>query len=64
MHAGEAMALLLSRVNKYTIRMVGWWNIGFIICYLHTSAHIFTEGMAAHMVQHGDYDIIPPAHEG
>ena len=30
--------------------------------YLNTAAHTFKEGLAARMVQHGNYVLIPPSH--
>ena len=32
------------------------------LCYLQISMQTFTEGMVSHMVQHGDYEVIPPIH--
>ena len=64
MQAGCTMALLMARVNTYTIRLVGRWCSDSMIRYLHTTAQTFTEGIAARMVQHGDYALIPTAHGG
>ena len=62
MRAGGAMALLMARVDTDTIRLVGRWRSDIMLSYLHTTAKTFTEGLALHMVQHGDYALIPPAH--
>ena len=62
MRSGVAMVLLISQVNTDTIRLVDRWRSDIILCYLHTAAQKFTEGLAARMVQHGDYALIPPAH--
>ena len=62
MQAGGAMALLMARINTDTILIVGQWHRNAMLRYLHTAAQTFTEGLAARMVQHRDYMIIPPAH--
>ena len=62
MRAGGAMSLLMERVNTDTILLVGRWRSNVMMCYLHTTAQTFTEGLASHMVQHGDYALILPAH--
>ena len=58
------MGLLLSRVENNTISIVEKCHSDIIIRYLHTSAHTFTEGLESRTVQHRDYALIPPAHEG
>ena len=62
MRASGSMALLMARVVTYTIRLVGRWRSNIMLRYLHTMAQTFTEGLAARMVQHWDYALIPPAH--
>ena len=64
MRAGGVMALLMARVNTDTIRLVGRWHRYSILRYLHMTAHTFTAVLAARMVQHGYYALIPPAHGG
>ena len=64
MRAGGTMALLMACINTYTIRLVGRWRSYAILRYLHTAAQMFTEGIAAQMVQYGDYALIPPTHRG
>ena len=61
MRAGGTMALLMAHVDTYTIRLVGRWRSDAMLRYVHTTAQTFTEGLAARMVQHGDYALIPPA---
>ena len=60
--AGGAMALFMARVDTDTIRLVGRWCSNVMLCYLHTTAQTFTEGLASRMVQHGYYALIPLAH--
>ena len=62
MRAGGAISLLMARVDTDTILLVGRWRSNIMLCYLHTTAQTFTEGLAARMVYHGDYALIPPAH--
>ena len=57
------MELLLTRVDTDTICLVGRWRNYVMIRYLQTSTHNFTAGLAARMVQHGDYVIILPVYE-
>ena len=64
MRAGGAMALLMAQVDTDMIRLVGRWRSDIILRLLHTTAHMFAEGIAERMVQHGDYALIPPAHWG
>ena len=64
MQAGGAMALLTSCVDTDTIRLVGMWRSDTMLRYLHTSSQTLTAGLAAHMVQHGNYALIPPTHGG
>ena len=55
------MALLVARVDLDTIRLVGRWWSYTILCYLHTTAKSFTEGLSSKMFKHGAYTLIPPA---
>ena len=59
---GGAMVLLLAQVDTDTIHLVSQWKINTMICYLHMTAKSVTQGMSVHMVQHGTYALIPPAH--
>ena len=58
------MALLMARVEPYTIRLVKRWWSDTMLCYLHTTANIFTEGLWSNMFEHGAYTLIPPDHAG
>ena len=62
MRAGGVMALLMARVDTDTICIVGRWRSNIMLRYLHTKAQTFIEGLAARMVKHRDYALIPPAH--
>ena len=62
MRVGGAMALLMERVDTYTIRLMGRWSSDIMLRYHHTPAKTLTEGLASRMVKHGDYALIPPAH--
>ena len=64
MQDGGAMDFLMARVDTYTIRLVGRWCSNAMLRYLHTTAQTLTAGRAAHMVQHGNYALIPPTHGG
>ena len=61
MGAGSATALLMVCVETDTIQLVVRWSRDVMLSYLHTAAQTFTEGLTSHMVQHGDYALIPPA---
>ena len=58
------MALLMARVDPYTIRLVGRWRSDTILRYLDTTAMSFTEGLSAKMFEHGAYTLILPTHAG
>ena len=58
------MAILIARVEPYTIRLVGRWRSNTIIHYLHKTAKSFTEGLLVKMFEHGTYALIPPTHAG
>ena len=58
------MALLMARVDPYTIRLVGRWLRNKILRYLHTTGKSFTEGLLVEMFEHGAYALIPPTHAG
>mmetsp|Transcript_20739 Transcript_20739/g.60329 ORF Transcript_20739/g.60329 Transcript_20739/m.60329 type:complete len:132 (+) Transcript_20739:903-1298(+) len=61
MRAGGAKALLLSKVDSDTIRLVGRWRSDVMLRYLHTMAKPFTQGLASQMVAHGEYTLMPPS---
>ena len=58
------MALLMARVDPDTIHMLRMWRSDTMLCYLHTRANSFTEGLTAKMFEHGAYTLILPAHAG
>ena len=60
--SGEAVDLLLPKVDPDTIRLMGRWRSNRMICYLHTTKKNFTYGLSVHMLQHGNYVLIPPMH--
>ena len=59
---GGARDILMEKVDLNTIQLVGQWRSNTIILYLHTMANSFTAGLVVHMLQHGDYALIPPTH--
>ena len=56
------MALLMARVEPYTIRLMGRWHRNTKMSYFHTTAKSFTDGLAIRMFQYGDYTLILPVH--
>ena len=61
---GGAMELTLTRCENSTIRLMGRWRSSIMPLYIYTSEHTFTADMEIQTVQHGDYELIPTAHEG
>ena len=61
--AGCAMALIIYRVNTYTIMIVERWHRDVMLRYIRTSAHNFIEGLKMRMFQHEDYTLIPSTHK-
>ena len=61
---GGGMALLMSRVDPYTIHLVGRWRSNTMLHYLHRTAKSFTKGLSAKMFEHGAYAISLPSHSG
>ena len=64
LHTGEAMALLMARVDPDTIYLVGRWQSDTILCYLQMTTKSFTEGLSIKMFKHSTYSLIPLAHSG
>ena len=62
LRAGGLMALLMSRVEPDTIRLVRSWQRDTMLRYLHTTVKSFTEGLSEKMFKHGTYSFILPAH--
>ena len=58
------MLLLLDGANTSTIRIMGSFSRKSVLLYLHTSVQSFTKVLESRMLQHGEYPLIPPAHEG
>ena len=63
MRMGGEMVPLISRVDTYTIHLVARWRSDIRIHYLHTSTQNFKVGLEPRMVQHQDYELVPPTHE-
>ena len=64
LRAGGGVALLMARVDPYTICLVGRWQSNTIILYLHTTENSFTKGLSANMFEHGAYALILPTCAG
>ena len=54
----------MAQVDPNTINLVGRWRSDKMICYLHTKAKSFTEGLVAKMFEHDAYALIPSTHAG
>ena len=62
--AGGSMAILLEKVDLYTILLVWrWWSDITIQC-LHTTAKSFIARLSVRVLQHGDYTLIQSMHAG
>jgi hypothetical protein len=59
MRAGGAMALLLSGVDRDTIKMVGRWASDAMLVHLHVSARPVVRRLAQRMHTHGEYALFP-----
>ena len=58
------MAILLEKVDLYTILLVWrWWSDITIHC-LHTTAKNFIARLSVSMLQHGNYTLILSMHTG
>ena len=53
------MALLCSRVDVNTIRLVGRWKSDAVFRYLHAQALPIIDQLSSKMVQHGSYTLLP-----
>ena len=62
LRAGGAMALLAAQMDSDTIRILGRWRSDTMLRYLHTMSKSFTDGLAFHMFQYGNYAFILPVH--
>ena len=63
-YRGGGVDLLMELVDPDTIRLVGSWRSDKILCYFHTTAKSFTEGLLAKMFEHGAYALITPTNSG
>ena len=64
MRTRRGMDILLTQEDTYTINMVVKWHINVMLRYLHVYLQYFKAGLVSCMVQHVDYALIPPTHEG
>ena len=60
-HEGRWL-LFMARVDPDTTRLMRRWSSDTILRYIHTTAKIFTDGLAIRMFQYGNYTLIPPTH--
>jgi hypothetical protein len=56
--AGGAMALLGTQVDDNIIRLLVRWQSDAMLRYLHLQARPVMRNFAAHMLQHGMYDLL------
>jgi len=59
LRAGGAMALLCANVDTDVIRLVGRWKSDEMLRYLHVQALPHTSRLAADMVRHGAFTLLP-----
>ena len=59
MHAGGAMALLLSNMDTYHIKLLRQWYSDTMMRYLHTIIMPLMQDFAKSMVANGKYTQIP-----
>lgn len=57
--AGGAMALLCAGVDSDILRMIGRWKSDEMFRYLHVQAHPIMNGLAAAMLNGGDFRLTP-----
>ena len=62
--AWGGMALIMARVDPYTICLVGRRQSNTMLRCLHTTEKSFTEALSTKMFEHGTYVLIHPAHTG
>ena len=56
------MALIITKVDLDTVRLVGRWRSDTVLCYLHMTDKIFMGGLAVNMFNHRYYTLIPSMH--
>ena len=59
LRAGGAMALLCGKVDADTIRLVGRWKSDAMFRYLHAQALPLIRDLAATMLTHGNFTLLP-----
>jgi hypothetical protein len=59
LRSGGAMALLCAGVDSNIIRLVGRWKSDEMLRYLHVQALPHTTALAADMVRHGAFSLLP-----
>jgi hypothetical protein len=59
LRSGGAMALLCAGIDSDIIRLVGRWRSDEMLRYLHVQALTHTTRLAAAMVQHGTFSLLP-----
>jgi len=57
--ASGAMALLCTRVDTKTIRLLGRWRSDEMLWYLHVQSYPIVAPLAARMLQQGHFTLIP-----
>ena len=55
------MALLLSNIDKHTIRLISRWRSDEMLCYLHVTEPPLISGNAVNILTTGVYTLIPEA---
>jgi hypothetical protein len=58
LRAGGAMALLCAQIDDNIIHLLRRWQSYGMLRYLHLQAHPVMRNFAAHMLQHGMYDLV------
>ena len=56
------MGLLTESVDSDMIRLIGRWQSDTMLRYLHTTSKRFTDGLAVHLFEYGDYALILSEH--
>ena len=59
LRAAGSNALLNARIDPDVITLIFHWRSDGILQYLHVQNRNLMKDYAAHMLQHGDYNIIP-----
>ena len=59
LRSGGAMALICGNVDKSRVQLLGRWKSDAIFRYLHAQALPIVHNMAAVMLQHGAFTLLP-----